>query len=47
MNYSQEGNLTSQYKVLLAKLYGSHNAVFISVSMFLGKLHMEVALSKV
>lgn len=47
MNYSQEGNPASQYKVLLTKLYGSHKAVFISVSMFLRKLHMEVALSRV
>lgn len=47
MNYSQEGNPTSQYKVLLTKLYGSHKAIFFSVSTFLRKLHIEVGLSRV
>lgn len=28
MNYSQEGNPMSQYKVLLTKLYGSHKAFY-------------------
>lgn len=47
MNNSQEGNPTSQYIVSLTNLYASHKAVFISVSTFLGKLPMEVALSRV
>lgn len=47
MGYSQEGSSTSQYKVLLTNLYGSHMALFISVCTFLRKLHIEVGLSRV